>query len=77
MEQPDLKDNGIVNVGGVNVNKEIAKEYWWRTYLDGRNLGVTGKVMQLEIKMNEVLEWANGLDLTTEQRLKLNEFKLQ
>ena len=74
--EADLKDNGIVDVGGVNVNEEKMKEYLWHSYLNGKNLSITGKVMQLELKLNEVLLWATSLDLSTEERLQLNEFKL-
>jgi hypothetical protein len=76
MEFGEAKDNGIVDVGGVNVNEEKMKDYLWYSYLNGKNLSVTGKVMQLELKLNTILEWASDLDLTTEQRLQLNEFKL-
>lgn len=71
-----LEDNGIVNIGGVNVNEEKMKEYLWHSYVNGKNLNITGKVMHLELKLQEVLEWASDLELTTEQRIKLNEFKL-
>ncbi len=74
--ESELKDNGIVDVGGVNVNEEKMKEYLWHSYLNGKNLSITGKVMQLELKLNEVLLWATNLDLSTEERLQLNEFKL-
>jgi hypothetical protein len=76
MTEETIKDNGIVDVGGVNVNEEKMKDYLWHSYLNGKNLSVTGKVMQLELKLNTILEWASDLDLTTEQRLQLNEFKL-
>ena len=76
MEQETIKDNGIVDVGGINVNEEKMKDYLWHSYLNGKNLSVTGKVMQLELKLNTMFEWASGLELTTEQRLQLNEFKL-
>lgn len=74
--EADLKDNGIVDVGGVNVNEEKMKEYLWHSYINGKNLSITGKVMQLELKLNEVLLWATSLDLSTEERLQLNDFKL-
>jgi len=74
--EADLKDNGIVDVGGVNVNEEKMKEYLWHSYINGKNLSITGKVMQLELKLNEVLLWATNLDLSTEERLQLNDFKL-
>ena len=76
MEHETIKNNGIVDVGGVNVNEEKMKDYLWYSYLNGKNLSVTGKVMQLELKLNTMLDWASELDLTTEQRLQLNEFKL-
>ena len=76
MELGEAKDNGIVDVGGVNVNEEKMKDYLWHSYLNGKNLSVTGKVMQLELKLNTMFEWAEGLELTTEQRLQLNEMRL-
>ena len=76
MELGEARDNGIVDVGGVNVNEEKMKDYLWHSYLNGKNLSVTGKVMQLELKLNTMFEWAEGLDLTTEQRLQLNEMRL-
>ena len=75
-KEEKLTDNGIVNVGGVNVNEEKMKEYLWHSYINGKNLSITGKVMQLELRLQEVLDWATNLELTTEQRIKLNEFKL-
>jgi hypothetical protein len=76
MEFGEAKDNGIVDVGGVNVNEEKMKDYLWHSYLNGKNLSVTGKVMQLELKLNTLFEWIDGIKLTKKQKEQLNKLRI-
>ncbi len=75
-EEKREAENVFIPVRGVNVNPEIMKEYLWDSYVTGKSLSVTAKVAHLETTLNKVLEWAGKLQLTAEQRLELNDFRI-
>ena len=72
----EVKDNGIVDVGNVNVNKENMKEFLWHSYISGKSLTVTHQVFVLEQKFNALVEAVSKFDLSEEERVILNEFRL-
>ncbi len=74
--ESEVKDNGIVDIGNVNVNKENMKEFLWHKYISGQNLTVTHHVFILEQKFHALLETVAKFDLTEEERVTLNEFRL-
>jgi hypothetical protein len=72
----ESKENEIVDVGNVNVNKENMKEYLWQAYLSGKSLTVTHQVFLLEQKFNALIDAVSAFDLKEEERIILNEFRL-
>ena len=72
----EVKDNGIINIGNVNINEEKMKDYLWHSYLSGKSLKITNQVFVLEQRYQALVEAVSGFNLSVEERLILNEFKL-
>ena len=72
----EVKDNGIINIGSVNINEEKMKDYLWHSYLSGKSLKITNQVFVLEQRYQALVEAVSGFNLSVEERLILNEFKL-
>lgn len=72
----EIKDNGIINIGNVNINEEKMKDYLLHSYLSGKSLKVTNQVFVLEQRYQALVEVVIGFNLSVEERLILNEFKL-
>jgi len=66
----------ITELGGVRFNEEKTKEVLWQNFLSGKSLQVTKSVYVLEMKYQELFDFAKSLELSDEQRVKLNEFML-
>ena len=72
----EVKDNGIINMGNVNINEEKMKDYLLHSYLSGKSLKITNQVFVLEQRYQALVEAVSSFNLSVEERLMLNEFKI-
>ena len=69
-------DEKIVNeASGVRFNEEKVKELAWINFLNGKSLFHTKNSYLLEVKCQNLIEFIEKLDLTTEQKIEFNNLK--